>query len=184
LGRARKLYPRVERDACHPRYCILRCLHMLRWLALSLVLFLLSGECLLAYIHVMLSCTLTLTQLCLRCKQQYLRDRDNTNCTHVSHAVAPYWTVGVTAQQLHYATFLGGVGEDSSFQHAVGSDGRVYIAGATSSWNFPTKMAYQSGLAGASDVYLVILHSNGECHIAHKWHRCCIWHVVAHQWHF
>jgi len=47
---------------------------------------------------------------------------------------------------LIYSTFLGGSGDDAAYGLAVDSSGAAYVAGATSSTDFPTLGAYQSSL--------------------------------------
>jgi hypothetical protein len=56
--------------------------------------------------------------------------------------------------KLSSATYLGGSGHDAAWTLAVGSDGTAYLAGATSSDNFPvTTGAYQPRLRGPSDAF-------------------------------
>jgi hypothetical protein len=49
---------------------------------------------------------------------------------------------------LSYSTYLGGDGDDQGYSIAVDSSGNAYVAGSTSSTNFPTSNAYQSSYGG------------------------------------
>jgi uncharacterized protein (TIGR03437 family) len=51
---------------------------------------------------------------------------------------------------LTYSTYLGGSNFDSAWDIAVDAAGVAYVAGSTSSANFPTANAYQAGFAGGS----------------------------------
>jgi hypothetical protein len=55
---------------------------------------------------------------------------------------------------LEYSTYLGGSETDNATGIAVDSSGNVYICGYTYSSNFPTQSAYQSTLAGGSDIFV------------------------------
>jgi len=52
-----------------------------------------------------------------------------------------------TGTTLLYSTFLGGNGQDDARGIAVASTGNAYLVGVTGSNNFPTKGAFQNGLA-------------------------------------
>ncbi len=58
-----------------------------------------------------------------------------------------------------YSTYLGGTNDDAAFGIAVDSSGDAYVAGSTSSADFPTASAFQSALAGGSDAYVAKLTS-------------------------
>ncbi|HSQ62827.1 MAG TPA: SBBP repeat-containing protein [Polyangiaceae bacterium] len=56
---------------------------------------------------------------------------------------------------LTYSTYLGGSGDDLGFGIAVDGAGGAYVAGSTTSANFPTASAYQNANAGgASDAFV------------------------------
>ncbi|MGA2984524.1 MAG: SBBP repeat-containing protein [Terriglobia bacterium] len=55
---------------------------------------------------------------------------------------------------LLYSTYLGGSLSDYGTGIAVDTSGNVYVSGYTFSSNFPTQDAYQSTLAGGSDLFL------------------------------
>src|SRR5579871_1833961 len=62
---------------------------------------------------------------------------------------------------LIYSSFLGGSSYDYPSAIAVDSSGNAYVAGQTSSTNFPTKSPYQSSLAGTSDGFLSGISPDG-----------------------
>lgn len=64
--------------------------------------------------------------------------------------------------QVTYCTYLGGSGTDVATGLALDSSGNVYVAGYTSSINFPTSMgAPQMTQAGGTDAFLVKLGAGG-----------------------
>jgi hypothetical protein len=62
---------------------------------------------------------------------------------------------------LIYSTYLGGSGNDSGQGIAVDSQGSAYVAGFTSSSNFPTTAAFQSSNRGSTDVFVMKLNAAG-----------------------
>ena len=62
---------------------------------------------------------------------------------------------------LVYSTFLGGSLVDASQALAVDSTGSAYVAGFTSSSNFPTVNALQTALAGGQDIFVTKLSPDG-----------------------
>jgi len=63
---------------------------------------------------------------------------------------------------LFYSTFLGGSGSDGANSIAVDSFGRAYVAGGTSSTNFPVLNAIQSHLVGGQDAFVTKLSATGN----------------------
>jgi hypothetical protein len=63
---------------------------------------------------------------------------------------------------LEYSTFLGGTGSDMATGVAIDGGGNVYVAGVTTSANFPTVNAIQPGLRGGSDGFIAKLHPSGS----------------------
>jgi hypothetical protein len=58
---------------------------------------------------------------------------------------------------LNFSTYLGGNGDESAFGFpavSVGGTGNIYVAGDTSSTNFPTANAFQPANAGGYDAFL------------------------------
>ncbi|MCK4567095.1 MAG: SBBP repeat-containing protein, partial [Candidatus Thorarchaeota archaeon] len=56
---------------------------------------------------------------------------------------------------LQYSTYLGGSGYDQGFSIDVGDEQHIYVAGRTSSSDFPTVNAYDSSFGGVSDCFVL-----------------------------
>jgi Bacterial Ig-like domain (group 1)/Beta-propeller repeat len=68
-----------------------------------------------------------------------------------------------TGSQLLYSTYLGGSGYDQAMDLALNEDGDAYIAGSTSSSDFPTTAgAFDSTLAGGYDGFVTKLNRSGS----------------------
>lgn len=68
-----------------------------------------------------------------------------------------------TGTALVCSTYLGVSGSDSSGGIAVDSNGFVYVAGATTSTDFPTASgAYQTSLAGTRNAFVTQLNASGD----------------------
>jgi uncharacterized protein (TIGR03437 family) len=68
-----------------------------------------------------------------------------------------------TGPSVAYATWLGGAGSDSGYSIAVDAAGAAYVAGDTSSLNFPvTAGALQKTLAGVSDAFVTKINPAGS----------------------
>ena len=64
---------------------------------------------------------------------------------------------------LDYSTYLGGSGKDWGMAISVDSSGSVYVAGATTSTNFPTvSPIYASHAGSTNDVYVAKINSAGS----------------------
>jgi hypothetical protein len=63
---------------------------------------------------------------------------------------------------LFYSTFLGGSGSDGANSIAVDSFGRAYVAGGTSSTNFPVLNPIQAHLGGSQDAFVTKLSATGN----------------------
>jgi len=61
--------------------------------------------------------------------------------------------------QLVFSSFLGGTSSDAAKQVVLGTDGTIYLAGVTSSKDFPLKGAFQKTNAGGDDVFIAKLKS-------------------------
>ncbi len=62
--------------------------------------------------------------------------------------------------KLAYSTYLGGAGQDTAYAIAVGAP-NVYVAGETTSNNFPTASAYQASYGGQGDAFVARLVFSG-----------------------
>jgi Beta-propeller repeat len=63
---------------------------------------------------------------------------------------------------LMYCTYLGGSADDRASAIAVDAQGNAYVAGSTTSNNFPVKAALQSKLAGSRNAFIVKLNPAGN----------------------
>ncbi|MEG4045183.1 DUF7948 domain-containing protein, partial [Microcoleus sp. Pol17_C1] len=61
-----------------------------------------------------------------------------------------------------YSTYLGGSGDESGVRITADSAGNAYVAGNTTSTNFPTKNAIQSVSGGGKDAFVTKINSSGE----------------------
>ncbi|PYS75038.1 MAG: hypothetical protein DMF73_02160, partial [Acidobacteria bacterium] len=62
---------------------------------------------------------------------------------------------------LVYSTYLGGSGDDSGSSIAIDSSGNVYVAGTTSSTNFPTRGAAFPNNKALSDIFVTKIDATG-----------------------
>ncbi len=94
-------------------------------------------------------------------KGQYVLDAEN----HIRFELGPYDRTRplVIDPTLAYATYVGGTGGDTGFAIAVNSTTfDAYIAGSTSSTNFPTAGAsYQASNEGNGDAFITEVNSAG-----------------------
>jgi len=67
-----------------------------------------------------------------------------------------------SGNQLLYSTYLGGYGSDAGRTIAVDGSGNVYLAGETTSWNFPSLLSVQSSLKGAQNAFITSLNASGQ----------------------
>src|SRR5206468_4241497 len=63
---------------------------------------------------------------------------------------------------LSYSTYLGGNGRDGGFDIAVDAAGNAYVAGFTSSPNFPTASPFQANGDGFGDAFVTKLNAAGS----------------------
>ena len=63
---------------------------------------------------------------------------------------------------LLYATYIGGSGDDQGYGIAIDGAGEAYVAGSTTSSNFPTHLPVQSGLHGSRDAFALKLNAAGN----------------------
>lgn len=67
-----------------------------------------------------------------------------------------------SGNQLLYATYIGGNGDDRAFGCALDSSGSLHVVGATSSTNFPIIPSASSNPGGGRDAFTLKLSSNGS----------------------
>lgn len=67
-----------------------------------------------------------------------------------------------TGSALQFSTFLGGDGQDWALAVAADDSGNTYVAGDTSSADFPTVSALQPALCGFNDAFVVKLSAAGD----------------------
>ncbi len=84
--------------------------------------------------------------------------------SRVAFEVSPYDVTRplVIDPVLLYASYLGGSSFDDANAVAVDASGNVYLAGLTSSPDFPIKSALQSKTAGSTDVFVAKLDPTGQ----------------------
>jgi len=70
--------------------------------------------------------------------------------------------VSASGTSLVYSTYLGGSGNDSGTAASVGPDGALFVAGNTTSANFPITNAYQTASAGGTDFFVSRLSPGGS----------------------
>ncbi len=71
--------------------------------------------------------------------------------------------INATGTALIYSTYIGGSGLDGGQGIAIDAAGDAYVTGYTQSSNFPvTAGAYQSSLAGGSNVFITKLNPSGD----------------------
>lgn len=63
---------------------------------------------------------------------------------------------------VEYCTYLGGSGDDRAYGIAVDADGEAYVAGSTTSQNFPTRNPIQSDLEGGRSAFVLKLNAAGN----------------------
>ncbi|HXL81074.1 MAG TPA: SBBP repeat-containing protein [Pyrinomonadaceae bacterium] len=70
--------------------------------------------------------------------------------------------INSTGSALLYSTYLGGSGTDRGSGIAIDSNGNAYIAGFTSSSDFPTESAFQNGFGGSFDAFVAKFDTNSS----------------------
>jgi hypothetical protein len=69
--------------------------------------------------------------------------------------------INAAGNALIYSTYLGGSGEDVTFDIAVDGSGNAYVTGRTYSTNFPTANPFQAANAGNADAFVTKLNAAG-----------------------
>ena len=73
----------------------------------------------------------------------------------------PSWPL-IIDPTLIYSTYLGGSGFDEADGIALDSAGNIYVAGTTSSTDFPTEVPYQPSSGGGQDVFVAKINAAGD----------------------
>ena len=68
--------------------------------------------------------------------------------------------LNTAGNSLLYATYIGGRSEDRAAAVAVDASGQIYLAGSTTSTNFPLASAVRATLGGSRDAFVVKLNSD------------------------
>ncbi|MHA2366126.1 MAG: right-handed parallel beta-helix repeat-containing protein, partial [Candidatus Hodarchaeales archaeon] len=84
------------------------------------------------------------------------------NATHGGSYESFIAKFNYTGNSLLYSTYIGGNGDELANEIKVDSSGNAYIAGWTSSTDFPTVNAYQSSYGGSIDLFATKLNSAGN----------------------
>ncbi|HZK74533.1 MAG TPA: SBBP repeat-containing protein, partial [Clostridia bacterium] len=79
-----------------------------------------------------------------------------------SHARVFVSKLNATGTALVYSTYIGGSGDEEGLGIAVDSSGHAFVAGTTTSSNFPLVSAAQGTFAGASDAFVAELNAAGS----------------------
>ncbi len=86
-----------------------------------------------------------------------------TSCEDCNLAKAFIIKLNPIGSGLIYSTLLGGNGFDTAYAIAVDASGNAYVAGATTSSNFPTTPgAFQTEFGGAGDAFFSKLNADGS----------------------
>ena len=78
--------------------------------------------------------------------------------------------INSAGNKLIYSTYLGGSGEDWGNGIAVDTEGAAYMAGGTSSANFPTKNPIQRSFGGGEDAFITKVNSSGSALLYSTYH--------------
>jgi hypothetical protein len=70
--------------------------------------------------------------------------------------------VNSSGTAIAYSTYLGGNGDDLAYDIAVDTSGNAYVAGSTSSANFPVVNSLQAALKGTQDAFIAKLDAAGS----------------------
>ncbi len=92
---------------------------------------------------------------------QYLIGADNTFSFRVDSRYNPAHEL-VIDPVLEYSTYLGGSGDETGSDIAIAADGSVFMAGLTSSTDFPIFDPYQMSSGGGYDVFVMKLNGTGN----------------------
>ncbi|RIK06107.1 MAG: hypothetical protein DCC49_11725 [Acidobacteria bacterium] len=70
--------------------------------------------------------------------------------------------INAAGSALVYSSYLGGADYDNGSDIAIDGDGNVYLAGITSSTDFPTASPFQATNGGATDAFIAKMNASGS----------------------
>jgi hypothetical protein len=82
--------------------------------------------------------------------------------TTLTALVAAWSCLAAGAHPLVYSTFLGGNNNDQAYALIIDRDGNAYVAGQTSSTDFPVLNGWQAENAGQQDAFLAKFDPTGK----------------------
>jgi Beta-propeller repeat len=71
--------------------------------------------------------------------------------------------INAVGSALHYSTYLGGGGDDFGYGIAIDTEGGAYVAGTTTSFDFPTQNPFQASLSRIFNAFVTKLISLPPC---------------------
>ena len=77
-------------------------------------------------------------------------------------ALVPLSNGAAAAERLVYGSYIGGDRDESGLATVVDAAGDIYVAGTTTSFNFPTAAAWQASFGGYRDGFLMKLDRTGS----------------------
>lgn len=67
---------------------------------------------------------------------------------------------------IQFSSLLGGAGQETPYAMTIDQVGNIYIAGQTSSTNFPVRAGYDNSINGTSDAFIVKINPSGSAILA------------------
>ena len=67
---------------------------------------------------------------------------------------------------IQFSSLLGGAGQETPYAMTIDQVGNIYIAGQTSSANFPVRAGYDNSINGTSDAFIVKINPSGSAILA------------------
>ena len=67
---------------------------------------------------------------------------------------------------IQFSSLLGGAGQETPYAMTIDQVGNIYIAGQTSSTNFPIRAGYDNSINGTSDAFIIKINPSGSAILA------------------